>query len=166
MRGEKEEIAYCLLQLGIGVEARLPHDPQPDARTIVVTTGLGIEEIWVSRAIENDNSIENNSNDIKSGSSLITLDKAKSYVRPNRKLPIRLVFATARIFWPLHHGRHHHPPRRRRGSQTQRTAKVRVVSLMMSTSTALNLRREVINIYKGSNSPSSFHQHPSPSSTP
>ena len=47
-RVEKEEIAYCLLQLGIGVEARLPHNPQPDARTNVVTTGLGVDEIWVS----------------------------------------------------------------------------------------------------------------------
>lgn len=47
VRREREEITYCLLQLGIGVEARLPHNPQPGARTNVVTTGLGVDEIWV-----------------------------------------------------------------------------------------------------------------------
>lgn len=52
---EKQGISYCLLQLGFGVGARLPHNPKPDAQTIVVTTGLGVDEIWGLRSIENDN---------------------------------------------------------------------------------------------------------------
>ena len=43
---ERRNRAWCLLELGLGVEARLPHIPEPCARTSVVTTGLGADEIW------------------------------------------------------------------------------------------------------------------------